>query len=183
MTATATAAMTRVVNPYAKRSQNVVNMGRQSQQRVSNRVKRKHKLATNHNNNKRKKGDQLTLLGDVAFDSRKDCEVCKARHLRTFIEGYRIPKRGHHSNCSRNTKTQGRGELSELQKISLEDNIKYKNLVKPITTAEKGSSRNLPRDRGEFFFGPRQRVSKMTTASAGVVEGHVIDDLTPSYFC
>jgi len=62
-----------VSNPYGKPAQNAANMGWQSQQRISNQNKRKYKLCNNNNNNsKRKKGDQLTLLGDVAFEAKKD---------------------------------------------------------------------------------------------------------------
>jgi len=88
----ATTQAARVPNPYARMvpptAQNVVNMGRQSQQRVSNQIKRKYKLCSsnNNNNNKRKKGDQLTLLGGVAFEAKKDCIVCKAQFLATFID-------------------------------------------------------------------------------------------------
>jgi len=70
MVATAAAAPPKMVNPYAKSAHNVVEMGRQSQQRIANQHKRKYKLCSNNNsNNKRKKGDQLTLLGGVAFEA------------------------------------------------------------------------------------------------------------------
>jgi len=68
--AAATTTTPRMVNPYAKRAQNVVinnvNMGCQSQQRVSNQHKRKFKLA--QPSRRRRKGDQLTLDNNVAFD-------------------------------------------------------------------------------------------------------------------
>jgi len=171
---------TRVVNPYARMApttaQNNREMGRQSQQRISNQHKRKFKLASNSS---RKKG-QLTLLGGVAFEANKDCCVCKARHLATFIEGYRVPKRPHHPLCLLNTKTRGKGELSEMQKVTLEDNKRYKELVRPITAAEKGSSRHLPDDHGTAFFAPR--ISQVTPAKAAGLENKMEDDgIGPSF--
>jgi len=182
MTATAAAAPPRMLNPYAKAAQNAANMGRQSQQRISNQHKRKYKLCSS-NNNKRKKGDQLTLLGGVAFEAKRDCGVCKARFLATFIEGCRAPNRAHHPLCIKNTKTRGKGELSELQKVTLEDNKRYKELVRPITDAEKGSSRNLPGDLGEAFFAPRITKMSATTTTTVNAHGNINNDLTSSYFC
>jgi len=116
MVATAAAAPPKMVNPYAKSAHNVVEMGRQSQQRIANQHKRKYKLCSNNNsNNKRKKGDQLTLLGGVAFEAKRDCVVCKAQFLRTIIEGYRVPNRAHNVLCIKNTKTRGKGDLSSMQ--------------------------------------------------------------------
>jgi len=171
----------RVVNPYARMApttaQNNREMGRQSQQRISNQHKRKFKLA---GNSSRKKGQQ-TLLGGVAFDANKDCCVCKARVLATFIEGYRAPKRPHHPLCLKNTKTRGKGELSEMQKVTLDDNKRYKELVRPITAAEKGSSRHLPADRGAAFFATR--IPQVTPAKAtGLEKKMEDDDICPSFF-
>jgi len=89
-----------LVNPYAKPRQavpvvahNAANMGRQSQHHVANQHKRKFKLCDN-SNTKRRKGDQLTLQGNVAFNPEVDCKVCKAKHIHKFIiPGYPIPKR------------------------------------------------------------------------------------------
>jgi len=63
----------------------------------------------------------------------------------------------------------------------LEDNKRYKELVRPITAAEKGSSRYLPSDRGETFFGPR--LSTKMSAKNNVVNPGDADDLSGSYFC
>jgi len=171
----------RVANPHAKKlpfvaqnnSKNGGNMGRQSQQRA-NQQKRTFNLCGN-NNPKKRKGQQ-TLLGDNAFDPNKDCIVCKAWYLATFVEGYRIPNRAHHPLCLKNTKTKGKGVLSEQQKLSLDDNKRYKALVLPITQEEKGSSRNLPSDRGQAFFSPR--VTAMTTP-----KDNSDVELSPSHFC
>ena len=171
-----------VVNPYARMApttaQNNREMGRQSQQRISNQHKRKFKLA---GNSSRKKGQQ-TLLGGIAFDANKDCCVCKARVLATFIEGYRVPKRPHHPLCLKNTKTRGKGELSEMQKVTLDDNKRYKELVRPITAAEKGSSRHLPADHGAAFFATR--IPQVSPAKATGLEKKMEDDgICPGFFC
>jgi len=176
------AATTRMANPYAKTAQKAVNMGRQSQQRVSNQNKRKFKLAGN--NNPKKRGQQ-TLFGGNAFDAIKDCQVCKARYLATVVEGYRVPNRAHHPLCIKNTKTRGKGVLSEQQQMSLEDNKRYKALVAPIAESEKGSSRNLPRDCGKAFFGPRDAPKKAVPTPATTTTNMESEesDLSPSYFC
>jgi len=125
------AARGRMVNPYAKPAQNVVNMSRQSQQRVANQTKRKYKLCSN--NNKKRKGDQLTLQGTVAFQSKRDCQICKAKSIRkVHLPDYKIPKRAHHVLCSMNTKTHGLGELSEQSMATLADNKRYKAITAPI---------------------------------------------------
>jgi len=157
-------------------------MGPQSQQRIGNQTKRKCKLAGN-NNPKKKKGQQ-TLFGANAFDAIKDCQVCKARHLRTFIEGYRVPNRAHHPLCARNTTTKGKGVLSDQQKLSLEDNKRYKALIAPITDTEKGSSRHLPSDRGQSYFAPRVKAD-MTVTTTTTIEGELVaeEKLSPGHFC
>ena len=116
----------RAANPHAKRPRkaaidddnNGSAMGRQSQQRI-NQIKRKFNLASNSPQQKRR---QQTLFGGNVFDAIKDCQVCKARHLRTFIEGYRVPNGAHHPLCAQNSTTKGKGVLSDQQKLSLEDN-------------------------------------------------------------
>ena len=182
---TATNQPGRPANPYAKRPREVavnddnngINMGRQSQQRI-NQTKRKFNLASS--SSPQKKRGQQTLFGGNAFDAIKDCQVCKAIHIRTFIEGYRVPNRAHHPLCARNSTTKGKGLLSDQQKLSLEDNKRYKALVSPITPSEKGSSRYLPSDRGHSYFSPRV-TGKMTVTTTTTIEGE--QELSPSYFC
>jgi len=89
---TAAAVTGKVVNPYQKSAQNAVDMGRQSQQRVSNQHKQKFKLCSNNSNNKkRKKGDQLTLDNRVAFQPEHDCKVCKAKETKNFFQSVQFP--------------------------------------------------------------------------------------------
>ena len=65
-----------IVNPYAKRGPlttvNTEEMGRQSQQRISN-TKRKYQFAGSIGKKAARKGDQKTLFGGVAFDASKVC--------------------------------------------------------------------------------------------------------------
>ena len=92
-----------VVNPYAKAASvavtphnNEEEMGRQSQQRVSNE-KRKYQLAAaNTGFTTRAKGQQQTLVGTLAFNSEKDCIVCAAVARKRYQETARVPKRPHH---------------------------------------------------------------------------------------
>ena len=104
-----------IANPYAKPrplgAHNKQIIGRQSQQRVSN-TKRAFQLASASSSSKKKKG-QLTLLGGVAFDSEKDCIICKAYVMKSLQESYRIPNRAHHVLCAKNTKTRGKGIISK----------------------------------------------------------------------
>jgi len=78
--------------------------------------------------------------------------------------------------------------LSEHQQMSLDDNKRYKALVAPVTESEKGSSRNLPRDSGQAFFGPRvtgKMTVTTTTTIDSVIESTIEskNDLSPSCFC
>ena len=155
-------------NPHAKRRppavHNEANMGRQSQQRIGNQVKRKFKLASN--NNKKRKGGQQTLSGGAAFVPEKDCIVCHARHIRNHVlSTYRVPNRSHHVLCSKNSKTKGKGALTDSQLATLEDNQRFKALTQPITEAEKGSAKHLAKDGGKVFFAPRIAKKSPTTTT------------------
>ena len=121
MTTAAATTTPRVVNPYVKPAQNAVNkvnMGRQSQQRVSNQTKRAFKKAS-PTSKRRRKGDQLTLQGAVAFNPEADCRICRAQSIKKFMPSYTVPKRPHHVCCPKNTKTLGLGELTEQTMATL----------------------------------------------------------------
>ena len=161
---------TRRVNPHAKSRPPVAHneeniMGRQSQQRIRNQVKRKFKLASN-NSNKRRKGGQQTLFGGAAFEAEKDCIVCHARASQRINSACRVPNRSHHELCIRNTKTKGKGATTKEQQLTLEDNKRHKALTQPTAQAEKGSARRLPADGGAACFAPRvpRTIETMTPA-------------------
>ena len=148
-----------MVNPYRKRApplvQNVEIMGRQSQQRVSNQHKRAFKLAGPTRTKKRRKGDQLTLEGALAFDPVRDCPICKAHDIRRFNPEYRVPKRAHHIYCSKNKRTFGQGELSTATEASLKDDARYKALISPIRPEERGHGKFLTAETAAAFFSPK----------------------------
>ena len=155
-----------MTNPYAKGAQNDVNnnvndMGRQSQQRVSNQHKRKFKLAQ-ASSSRRRKGDQLTLDNRVAFQPERDCKICKAKILQKFTPSYPIPKRAHNVLCPLNTKTRGLGELSEQSVASLHNNKRYKALTAPILPSERHSGKHATKAAGEAFFATRLQPKTMT---------------------
>ena len=125
-----------VVNPYEKRRPLAAHnkiMGRQSQQRVSN-TKRAYQLVSS-SNNKKKKGDQLTLQGGVAFDPDKDCVVCKARALARIVQGARIPKWPHHVLCNLNKTTKGFGTISEQNLVTAAESKRLKELFERAIAA------------------------------------------------
>ena len=147
-----------LTNPYARDRPLVplINnrMGRQSQQRVSN-TKRAYQLAS-FKAPKRKKGEQGTLFGGVAFQPEKDCQVCKAQAMAKLVSSYRIPKRPHHVLCMKNTKTKGKGILSEQALVMKQEEERLKNLFEmPLQPEEKGSAKYLTKEAGEAFFSPK----------------------------
>ena len=153
-----------VVNPYAKAASAAVTphnneeeMGRQSQQRVSNE-KRKYQLAAaNTGFTKRAKGQQQTLVGTLAFNSEKDCIVCAAVARKRYQETVRVPKRPHHELCIKNSKTKGRGKLTVQAMNNLEDDKRYKHITRPIQADERGSWKHSTKEAGTTFFAQRTR--------------------------
>jgi len=153
-----------VANPYAKPTHNAENMGRQSQQRVSNQHKRKFKLAqATRPSSQRRKGDQLTPDNQVAFQPERDCIICKAKTIRKLCYSeHKMPKRSHHPNCSLNKKTRGLGELSEQSVASLQDNKRSNALTAPIQPWEKHSGKNAAKANAVAFFASRPNTKAMT---------------------
>ena len=139
-------------------------MGRQSQQRVSN-TKRAYQLASNaKTTNKKKKGEQLTLEGRAAFNPKKDCVVCAARHLATFVQGARIPNRAHHVLCARNKTTKGLGVVSEQNLATAVEARRLKELFeRPLNMEEKASSKHCTAAAAATFFAPSKKPITTTT--------------------
>ena len=116
-----------------------------SQQRIGN-VKRAHQLANPWPKPKRK-GAQQTLVGGVAFESERDCMICKAKALQKLEPTYRIPKRAHHVLCIQNTKTKGKGILSrQTMATQIEESWLKKLYETPLQQHEKGSAANLSKE-------------------------------------
>jgi len=143
-------------------------MGRQSQQRV-NQTKRAFQLArrgNNNNNNKKRKGDQLTLDGQRAFQSEKDCIVCKAKALQWYLPTATIPKRAHHVLCARNTKTQGRGMLNKASVASKAEEKRLKaHFSQPLSEQEKCSGKYATKEAGAAFFSVRDKPTINSTTT------------------
>ena len=153
------------VNPYKKKPPLAAHneqMGRQSQQRVSN-TKRAFQLASTVSKAKKKPkaGDQLTLLGEVAFDSQRDCKVCIAQFIQRTNSSHSVPKRAHHELCIKNTVTRGVGPLT---KQLLERKADEKRLLalhdRPLEPSEKASGKHLTKESTTAFFLPRTRIVK-----------------------
>ncbi|CAB9524090.1 hypothetical protein SEMRO_1492_G277240.1 [Seminavis robusta] len=189
-----------VVNPYAKPRPFAAHngaMGRQSQQRNSQK-KRAHHLAARNNPKKKKKrkpkkGDQITLFREAAFDALRDCVVCRARELKKFLPGTRIPKRVHHELCILNTKTKGKGNLSEETSAAVQEEKRLEKLYNtPLTEEERGSWRHSTKENGEAFFAPKQAATNSqptmptTTATAVEMTDSVEEteaEVTPNLLC
>jgi len=152
------------VNLYLKRRPlgphnggNGNNMGIQSQQQVSN-TKRQYQLVATNSFTKRRKGDQLTLQGDIAFLSKRDCKICVAQSIRKFINpNHPVPKRSHHHLCTKNSKTRGMGPVSvHTQETEKEAKALEALFNKPLEDHEKGSMAHVTKEAHASFFRPRE---------------------------
>ena len=141
------------VNPHRKEPRPLVHldqnraMGPQSQRRLTLEG-RTHQMQANSHNKKRKAGQQLALHGGVAFDSDRDCEVCKGR-----LAGRNV-HRGHHKLCTNNRKTKGITSEATLKQMKIDDKLK-KLFATPFAVEEKASSQCLTKEAGEAFFAAR----------------------------
>ena len=156
---------TPLTNPYARAAlhsaHNKVNMGRQSQQRISN-TKRAFVLASSNSGKKPKKGDQKTLQGGLAFQAARDCKICVAQSIRRFNPQHPVPKRPHHELCFRNTTTRG-NPVSEQTLATRMESKKLERLFNtPLEAHEKGSFKYLTKEASIAFFAP---TTKKTTFS------------------
>jgi len=165
--AAAVAAAFPVINQPQQQQRAADSMGRQSQQRV-NQTKRAYRLACS---GQKRKGDQLTLQGDRAFQSEKDCIVCSAHALAQIVQGVRIPKRPHHVLCIKNTKTKGRGELTQQNLANTAEEKRLKaHFSAPLNPEERGSGRHLTKEATTTFFAPRRVIKKTQQTSVTMDE-------------
>jgi len=130
---------------------NQVEMGPQSQRRVS-LEKRTHNMQSANHGYQRKKAKaagQLTLFGDIAFDALKHCQVCKSK-----LAG-RDCHKAHHPRCPRNRKTGGVTSRATLESLQEEKRL-LQHFSAPLAEHEKGSFRHLTQDNvNQFFMGRR----------------------------
>ena len=138
-------------NPYAKGNSvsrtSEQEMGPQSQRRNSLQ-KRTYQFASE--SNKRRKGDQLTLFGEIAFESIKHCIICRARHLESVV-----PHRGHHELCQNNRRTNGL--VGESLRSAEEEKRLQQHFATPLNAKEKFSSTNCTQAAFNAFFAPRKK--------------------------
>ena len=153
-----------IVNPYAKKHTPLSQsgaMGRQSQQRNSLQ-KRTHQLAAsnNHPKRKKKKGDQLTLAGEIAFDTTKDCKRCvntSARRQGLPVSEYKKP---HHVLCPLNQKTKGKGPISDHTRACMDEEKRLTQLFKaPLQHHERPMSKHVTPESTAAFFAPRTKTT------------------------
>ena len=159
-----------MVNPYQRHpfgpAHDVVEMGRQSQQRV-NQTKRAYQLASKSKSNNKRKGDQLTLDGQRAFQAERDCIVCKARALKRYIiDAATTPKRAHHVLCSLNKKTRGAGNISQATATSQAEEKRLKaHFSQPLSQQEKCHGKYATKEAGLTFFSVRKPAATTTTTA------------------
>jgi hypothetical protein len=122
-------------------------------------------------NKKLKKGDHQTLEGNRAFDAEKDGEVCKAKALSFILKDVRIPKRAHHVLCIKNTKSKGKGALSDLAMAGLGDDKRYKEITGPIRKDEMFSSKNITKEAAQSFFEPCKTIPTIPTSETSTIKG------------
>mgnify|MGYP007080413197 CR=1 FL=1 len=148
--AAAAAAAVSVVDISRERQDSA--MGRQSQQRVNN-TEKAFRLASA---TKKRKGGQLTLTGENAFEAEKDCPVCHARSIQIFMPTHRVPKRGHHTLCAKNKTTQGNGVMTQQNvATSVEEKRLKVPHTAPLVDAEKCSGRFSTAMAAGTFFQPK----------------------------
>jgi len=166
-------------NPCAKRGpiqpQNDENMGPQSQRRLTS-TERTSQLKANASGHKKRRGGQLTLNGDAAFDPIKDCEICKARHI-----GCSEPHRGHHPLCWNNKRT--KGITSEATLASNKEANRLKAFFsQPVQQHELFTTRNNSKEAGQRFFEPRiePRISVDNTTMTTTSTTTMVTETTPT---
>ena len=145
--------MLRIANPYLTKRQQPLsqsNMGPQSQRRV-NLVQRTAQLrANNVGYTNKRKGVQVTLTGQEAFNPDKHCPVCKAKKI-----GYPAPHRAHHKLCSNNRRTKGITSAVTLASNKYSQQLE-KHFAAPVQPHELYSSKNINGSAVQAFFAPRK---------------------------
>jgi hypothetical protein len=149
--------MGKKVPPSAAQQPQNNNMGPQSQRRLTLQGRTHQLQASSH---RKKVTGQTTLFGDRAFDPLEDCKVCRVKAAGGSSH------KAHDPRCCNNRRTKGKDPkalAAEKEAKRLEDHF-----TKPLSEAEKFSSRNLTAEVGEAFFAPRtmaannNRPSKVT---------------------
>jgi hypothetical protein len=91
------------------------------------------------------------LIGDIAFNSERDCKICVAQARRRFDSSVPVPKRSHHELCAKNTKTGGKGPLTTQRLAEIADDRRYKHIIRP-RVARKRKLEALTQRGGDCLF-------------------------------
>jgi len=150
------------VNPYKKNGalspQNNIEMGIQSQKRIS-MTQRTNRMKSP---TKKRRNIQPTLTGEVAFDSIKDCVICRARHQIKMGITVRVPKRQHDKRCPLNSTTKGKGVLHSHTVACIEEGKRLEKLFNaPLDESEK--CRITTQGELNAFFVPKPTTTNMPT--------------------
>jgi hypothetical protein len=90
---------------------NPSSMGLQSQRRLGSVKKclKRGSVMAKYKTPRRKKSDlvQLDVDGGRAFESHRDCIVCRGYHLKAMGQSISIPHKSHHIRCGKNRSTLG----------------------------------------------------------------------------
>ncbi len=150
-------------------------MGVQSQRR-NNQATRATQLAQTNKGKKRKKGDQRTISGGIAFDQKQHCPVCKAKAAEL-----KPPHVSHHNLCPL--------KQTNVQSVATAKSHAFsKGLATlfstPLPAHEKASGRPTQKDK-EVFFAPQKPPPPPTTTTTPTTPPTTTQTmaLTAEYFC
>ena len=141
-----------IINPYAKArivQRDKPQMGPQSQRRLT-LAERTHQLQAS-SNKRRKKGGQMTLFGDVAFDPLTDCERCRG------VAHGRDPHRAHDIRCSKSKHNKNGAIISprELEQRRIDKEL-AQHFNTPLRKDERASWKFVTPDSMAKFFAKRK---------------------------
>ena len=157
-----------------------VNVGPQSQRRLTQKERTHQLQSQSHRSKKQKITGQQTLFGDRAFDSLKDCEVCRAKQYGRSVH------RAHHKLCNNK-----RGGAKATSTLALEQEEKRLSALfaAPLKESEKCSGRHMTQEAVQAYFTPREppvvttKITATTTTTFSMEATSVSAVLTPECLC
>jgi len=126
---------------------NQLEMGPQSQKRVSIEKRTHNMQSSNHGYQRKKKkiGDQRTFFGETAFDSGAHCPVCRDELIG------KVSHKTHRARCPLNQKTGGATSEATVQSLQEEKRL-LKHFSAPVQPHEKCSGARITKENVENFF-------------------------------
>ena len=163
---------------------NQLEMGPQSQKRVSLEKRTHNMQSSNHGYQRKKKkiGDQRTLFGGTAFDSAAHCPVCRDKLIG------RVSHKAHHARCPLNRKTRGATSKATVQSLQEEKRL-LKHFSAPVQPHEKCSGAHITKENVENFFSRKKGSDSTSRTATEECPAEVIeppprtDVFTPEQFC